>query len=228
MTDPSVENIFNAVINNDYEYVEKYIQDYNDLEVWKDIYCAGYFRVRLTLFTTACYHKNFKIAKLLVKAGCDIDPKIFILLARGYYFYPIHMAIEILDYTFVKFLIDMGSNINAQCMFKSTPLMSCLRYLNYNDKKMTTIFNIMKLLILSGCRLDIKDNDGDDYKDYLHKNICYNKFKKEIDIKLDKLFRIRYSKSSLLELYTYFVKTNRDKYKICVLNRDLRKLITMG
>jgi len=228
-------DIWTAIRKGDSEYVQKYINDGCDLEA-KD------FSGRTPIIYAICDSisstndkSNVHIAKLLIDAGCDINTPIY--LWGNEYFYPIHYS----SFKCLKLMIDSGSDIDAvssnSCQTVIIEIASSFQYSDisvgsgpFMDNIYDNTIKTIKLLIESGCRLDIKDKNNHDYKQYLYWTNYFAKHKEKVEQDLADSFRIRYSRSSLLELCCYHIKNDQEQYKdgIHLLNKDIKKLILDG
>jgi len=225
--------LLNAMKNGDVEYIRKYIEDGGDVDAECDRHTP------LIHYAVDGHTKNSTtIAKMLIDAGCDINRPLYRYGDIDDYYFPIHFC----TYKCLKLLIEEGCDINITDSKGRTPLNALAERIWYSGTGDTYevvlgdgtyhrygYMKKMKLLIESGCKLDIKDKDYEqwDYKDYLYHSKYYKCFKDEIEEDLSESFRIRYSRQSLLELCRYHIKTNEKKYQefIPLLIPDLRKLI---
>jgi ankyrin repeat protein len=110
--------------------------------------------------------KTTEIIKILVKNGADIE-----LISNIHNLIPLELAILSNKLENVKTLIELGANINFQNTMKynSTPLHFAIR----KERK-----NIAKLLILSGARTNIVDNNNKLASEYNPK--MYNEIMTEL------------------------------------------------
>jgi len=227
-------SIFDAIRNDNIKFVKKYIKDGGDLEK------KNYNGFPLIVYAISNHihtsedKSNIHIAKLLIDAGCNINEPIYDIYDQLEYSYPINYVSN----DCLKLLIESGCDINSVSSDGKTPIIEKMWWLSYSDScsgsgphmddKYDEYIEFIKLLIESGCKLDIRDNSGSNYKDYLYGTDYYLKHEERIEYELAESFRIRYSKSSLIELCCYIVKSNKKIYKdrLHLLNRDVRILIT--
>jgi len=215
-------NIKKAIESNNIKFVKKYIKDGNDLNIPiidQDFSPLTY----IMLFERQ--NDYDKMINLLIDGGTNINVTYVTYNYRSL----IHRAIKIKSLKYVKLLIKKGCDINLLCPYYITPFQEAINKLNgIGDDRS---FKIVKYLIEMDC--DLKFNkkssqvDIGCYEDYIF-NSDYFKNNREMVIKeLNRSFRIRYVRISLLSLCTYIVKNSREMYedRLNILNRDERKLI---
>jgi len=221
-------NIFTAIRQGNIKFVKKYIKDGGDIES-KDYWGRTPIIYAITDRIFESHDKsNVQIAKLLIDAGCNINKYIF---EDSLYKTPLSYASD----SCIKLMIRSGCNIDATLHHDRTLLIEKASDISYLDNcdpydtHMDQIVKTMGLLIELGCKLDIRDKEGYNYKDYLYDTDYYLKHEERIKCELAESFRIRYSKSSLIELCCHIVKSNKEIYKdrLYLLNRDVRKLIKL-
>jgi len=206
--------IVTAIQTNDIEYVEHYIENNGDVD---NIGSKGdYHR---TLLMHAARSDHIEIGKLLIKAGCDINAKD--IDNKGE---PDLSALNYCkSYKFAKLLINNGADINSVNGEGFTIVMSfcrkhASRFGSLNQRK----FNIIKLLIESGCEYNLVKIEG------VLRNIDY--FIKNSDRLLKELKQSIQSihlRNKLLHICARYIKNNMILFKnrLSLLNRDERKLL---
>jgi len=219
-------DIMDAIHKNDIEFVKKYIKDGHELE---PKHCDGDW----TPLTKACDLGHVEIVKLLIDAGCQINHS----CSKPVFCIPMQMAAQS-SYECTKLLIEAGCKDLNIILIDDPPIVAaaCMVYdpMDFGEIDANCFFaeyinylNIIKLLIESGCDLNIRGFYGQDYKYFLCESRHYEKNKKKVEDELEKSMMIRYSKSSLLKRCAHIIRNRRETYEnqLHFLNRDLQKLI---
>jgi len=188
-------DIFEAIEQNNIEYIKKYIDEKHKLNI-RNIIDSG-----ATPLITALKNKRLNIVKLLIDSGADIN-----LQDYGEYYClddsPLHVAVFYASYENAKLLVDAGCALNLYEQNHFTPLIASVHRswnaISTNKEK----FSIAKLLIESGCKLNTKAYN---FKQCLYKCEYYENNKDKIDRELIESFRVRHS---LIQQCVWFIKTN--------------------
>lgn len=138
---PKKYGLIYATRYNQYDIVEKFINNNEDLNIVDD---EGW-----TPLMMACRYQYHLIVKQLIDNGADIHLKNEMGKTA------LHMASQWGELKSVKYLIENGTDINIQDCDGWTPLMYASRY-SYS----TSNFEIVKFLVESGAKLDLQNKLG--------------------------------------------------------------------
>jgi len=181
--------------------------------------------------------KNYSLWRIIFDHIPYVRYKIVKLLAK-------HQIGNFNDYNSLKQLdineirsifkyVNIDSNIVSRLIFKHTDL-NLIKYphinFNYRDKNGMTLLikcaadpykcSLLKEIVDQGSDVNIKDNNGKSFWDYLRNKPIYN------TKKMFKSIVARRNKELLLKQCIWYIKNNRDKFddnRLKKLNKDLRK-----